>query len=142
MNLVDLKSFTIAACALGSLWVWTDASVAAAPPKPSDARCEKWVLMSPAKGNWVGTPTEKWWLCVKGAIKGATASAARTAGSVSSPTVTPPTVTPVTVTYPGNSTNNRNDIGRAQRKGNNGRGTGSLDGGDPPGGGNTANDPN
>jgi hypothetical protein len=146
MRRVDLRTAAMGALALGSMFVWTEVS-AAAVPKPNDARCQKWVLQSPAKGNWVGAPVEKWWLCVEGAIKGATASASRTRGSVTSPTVTsptvtPPTVTPVTVNYPGNSTANRNDIGRAQRKGNNGRGTGSLDGGDPPGGGNTGNDPN
>ena len=148
MKLIGLKDFAVAACALGSFLVWTEASVGAVPKKPNDPRCQKWVLMSPAKGNWVGAPKDKWWLCVEGKIKGATASAAaRSVAGVNPPGVTPPGVTPppgedAVVNYPGNSTNNRNDIGRAQRKGNNGRGTGSLDGGDPPGGGNTSNDPN
>lgn len=45
--------------------------------------------------------------------------------------------------WPGKSDDRRQDIDRAQRTGNNGRGTGdALDRGDPPGKGNTKNDPN
>ena len=45
--------------------------------------------------------------------------------------------------WPGNSDNHRQDKDRAQRTGNNGRGTGdALDRGDPPGKGNTKNDNN
>lgn len=45
--------------------------------------------------------------------------------------------------WPGKSDDHRQDKDRAQRTGNNGRGTGdALDGGNPPGKGNTKNDPN
>ena len=51
--------------------------------------------------------------------------------------------TETSLDYPGNSDTHRQDIGRAQRTGNNGRGTTTaLDSGNPPGGGKTQNDPN
>ena len=53
------------------------------------------------------------------------------------------TVVEIELDWPGNSDLHRQDIDRAQRTGNNGRGTtDALDGGNPPGKGNYRNDNN
>jgi hypothetical protein len=85
--------------ALGSNIAWTEESAAASLAKPKDSRCQKWVLKSSTSGNWVGAPSDRRWLCTKGEIKGATATARRTkAGD------TRRSVTSMQINLPRNST--------------------------------------
>jgi hypothetical protein len=95
MKNIVTASLCLIVFAIGSLTVLTEESAAAAPPKPKDSRCQKWVLKSSTPGNWVGAATEKWWLCVKGEIRGATAKARSPRAGV-----TPRNVTSLRISLP------------------------------------------